>query len=202
MTENEFNPFQAPQTVGPARVQPLTPVQRAREQKHMNQIKQCRGLLVFVGVLTIALNGWQFYNSPVEAQQAVQAELAKVNLQPGQFVIPEKRLELEKFVLFFCRVVYGSLLAVGVAEILLAMIVTKYPVPATITAMTLYVLANVVILFLNPQAIASGAIFKIIILVSLGKAIQAAFAYQREVRNRDYQSESSGDDAPPWLKTI
>ncbi len=52
--------------------------------------------------------------------------------------------------------------------------------PITITAFILYVAGNVVVAISDPSALATGLIFKIIVVAALVKAIMAAVAYQRE----------------------
>ena len=58
--------------------------------------------------------------------------------------------------------------------------VTQYPVPCTITGLVLYLGANAAFGLMDPTSLARGLIVKIVIIVALFKAVQAAIAYQKE----------------------
>jgi hypothetical protein len=51
----------------------------------------------------------------------------------------------------------------------------------TVTALTLYLGGNAVFGVLNPASLGAGWIMKIFIVIALFKAVQAAFAYQKEM---------------------
>jgi ABC-type siderophore export system fused ATPase/permease subunit len=80
------------------------------------------------------------------------------------------------------RLVYGGIAFLGVLFILLGFLVTRFPLPATIIALVLYLGSNAVLALLDPAVLVQGIIFKIIVVVCLVKALQAAIAYQRELR--------------------
>ena len=63
---------------------------------------------------------------------------------------------------------------------MLGVYVKKFPVPATITGLVLYLGANAVFGLMDPTTLARGLIIKIFIIIGLFKAVQAAIAYQRE----------------------
>ena len=60
-------------------------------------------------------------------------------------------------------------------------LVQRHPVPATITALALYLASMAIFGLLNPASLASGLIVKFFIVVGLFKAVQAAIAYQKEL---------------------
>ncbi len=78
------------------------------------------------------------------------------------------------------RLVNGVAVALGVVFIILGVIVNRFPVPATIISLILYVGSALGFAALDPSTLARGAIIKIIIVVALIKAIQAALAYEKE----------------------
>jgi hypothetical protein len=77
----------------------------------------------------------------------------------------------------------------GVIFIILGVMVKSYPVPMTITGLVLYVLANAIFGLLDPAMLLQGVIIKIIVVVALIKAVQAALAYQREMSAPLYEPE-------------
>lgn len=137
------------------------------------QLKAARGSLIAIGVLTIVVNVIFLFmaegklNSEVEKlqQQGVQVDMAAVQ----QAVL-------------LTRIVNGTAAALGVVFIFLGMIVYRAPVMATVTGLVLYIGAAVAFGLLDPATVASGLIVKAIIVVGLFRAVQAAFAYQREQR--------------------
>ena len=87
------------------------------------------------------------------------------------------------------RLILAIPLALGALFIVLGLMVKSYPVPITILSLVLYVAATLAFAALDPQTIVQGFIFKIIIVVALVKAIQAALAYQRDLSESAYQPE-------------
>ncbi len=57
--------------------------------------------------------------------------------------------------------------------------IKQYPVPISITSLVLYLGATVVMGVLNWQTLLQGIIIKVIVIVVLVKAVQAAIAYQK-----------------------
>lgn len=125
-------------------------------------LKSTRWTLLIIGVLTLALNGFQFSNA--------EKEVADANIVPEQV----------EQVLGAIRLLYGAGIAVGATFILCAIFLEKYPVPLTILSLVLYVGAIAGFAFLDPTSLVRGLIVKVIIVVSLAKAVQTALAYQRE----------------------
>jgi hypothetical protein len=75
---------------------------------------------------------------------------------------------------------HGVSLALGVVFIVLGILVRKYPVPITITALVLYVGAGAIFGLIDPKSLAAGVVVKVIIILALVKSIQSALAYERE----------------------
>lgn len=70
--------------------------------------------------------------------------------------------------------------ALGVVFVALGVMIYSAPVACTVLALILYIGGWAVTGIGNPAALAQGIVIKIIIVVALVKAIQAAVAYQRE----------------------
>jgi hypothetical protein len=121
-----------------------------------------RGILLFIGIMTLLMNGFMFANA--------RKEVESVGVGPADF----------DRVLNFVRLIYGAGIALGAYFVLAGLFVKKYPVPLTILSLILYVGATAGFGMLDPSSLAKGVIIKIIIVVALAKSIQTAFAYQKE----------------------
>lgn len=137
------------------------------------QLKTARGILIAIGVLTVVVNGIFLFL----AEEQVNTEVRKLQQQGLQVDMAA----VQQAVLL-TRIVNGSAAALGVVFIILGLIVYRAPVMATVTGLVLYVGATAAFGLMDPATLLSGVIIKIIIVVGLFKAVQAAFAYQREQR--------------------
>lgn len=121
-----------------------------------------RNILLIIGGLTIAINGIMFANAVNEVREAG--------------IAPEDQARVVTIV----RMIYGAAIAVGAVFVISAVLIRKFPVPLTILSLVLYVGATAGFAFLDPATLVSGIIFKVIIVVLLGKSVQTALAYQRD----------------------
>jgi hypothetical protein len=135
------------------------------------EISQAKGILIVIGILTMAANGFLLFNLDNEIQQAIQ----KGQVDPAQ---------LEAFKLgatMMGYLIYGGTALLGLLFFIFGLMVRKYPVPITITSLVLYILSTLLFALLNPMSIASVFFFvKIIIVVALFRAIKAAYAFEGE----------------------
>jgi hypothetical protein len=143
--------------------------------KHLNS---ARWTLIVIGVLTVLLNGYLL----ISARDHLVGELRKQNINMANV----NREEFEH-VLMRLRFVDGVAITIGAIFIVLGLLVKVYPVPITITALALYVVATLGFGVLAPETLAQGLIIKIIVILALVKAIQAAFAYQRDLAVTAYE---------------
>ena len=142
------------------------------------ELKTARVILLIVGVLTIAANGFMYANTHNEVEQAIQQQIQDVRARR----LVEEQASVAEFrhrVSLFCHIIYGSALALGVIFVILGIMVYAYPVPITILALVLYIGAAAVFGFINPATLWQGVILKIIVIVILVKSVRAAIAYQR-----------------------
>jgi len=144
-------------------------------------LKQVRGILLAIGILTMVVNIVQFALAETLVQSAIDAEIRK---RGGGVVDPVKKEQIIQAV----RVAAAVLIAVGALYIVFALIVHQYPVPVTVIALVIYVGAAIVFAVLDPETLAQGLIIKIIIIVALVKAVQTAIVYQRE---RDAEAQEN-----------
>jgi hypothetical protein len=159
---------------GPAMTGLGSLAQSARGQ----QIKSARGTLIVIGLLTLLVNLFFFARAESDVQEAIDVEIKK--LGPTFEVDPVKLAALKSEAVSTARLINGGAALLGIAFLVCAALVEKHPVPVTITSLVLYLGGSAVFMMLDPSSMARGAIFKIIILVSLFKSVQAALAAQKE----------------------
>lgn len=142
------------------------------------QLKSARTIMFFIGVLSVAVNMFVFSSAEGEVQKEIDKEVAK--LGPGFEADPEKIAELKDQAVGATRLISGGGMVLGMVFITCGLLVKRYPVPATVTALAIYLSSMAIFGLVNPASLASGLIVKIFIVVGLFKAVQAAVAYQKE----------------------
>jgi hypothetical protein len=152
----------------------LKPLGSLAQSARGKELNTARSLLLFIGFLTMAVNGFMFANAEKEVDKVIQAELTKAG--PGAVVQEDAKTSI----LALTRMIYGGTAALGLVFVICGLLIKKYPVPLSLTALTLYLAGNAVFALLNPLSLAAGIVIKVIIIFGLVKAVQAAFAYQKE----------------------
>jgi hypothetical protein len=149
----------------------------------LKQLTVARRILLFIGILTILVNGVMMFGLRGTIEKEVDRELAKQGM--SRMMADQVKLkELEDHAVMIATVITGAAVLLGVLFVIFGLIVKSYPVPITITSLVLYIGATLLFGLLNPASLAAGAIIKIIIIVALAKAIQSALAYEREAREQ------------------
>jgi hypothetical protein len=150
----------------------------AQAARH-KQLKTARWILIIVGVLTVLANLAFFALIVPQVDEEIKKQVNELHRQ-GLQEDPEIVTEVRGKMIRIAQLFQGGAAALGVVFIVLGCLVHKYPVPATVTGMVLYIGGNAVFGYLDPMNLARGWIIKIIIVFVLAKSIQAAIAYQRE----------------------
>lgn len=97
--------------------------------------------------------------------------------------IPE---EMKTMVYVSFAVVFGA----AVVFLVLGLLVPKYPVPATVIALILFITLHAIDAMADPTSLLRGWLLKIIVVVILVKAVQAAIAYENERKSEASRSEA------------
>jgi hypothetical protein len=140
--------------------------QSAREK----QLKSARSTLVVIGILTILFNVGTF----LVIENQIDDVIRKAGLNRNNLPVEVKMAIAVDYA------ITGGFVALGVIFVVLGMLVPSYPVPCTVAGLVLFVLGWLVS-FMNPAMLNPIAILvKIVIIVFLAKAVQAALAYERE----------------------
>jgi hypothetical protein len=150
----------------------LKPLGSLAQSARGKEISQARTILIVIGVLTMLVNGFLFFN----LENEIQSEIQKANMDPAQVAEFRQAATMAGYLL------YAGPALLGLIFFVFGLIVKRYPLPITITSLVLYLLSIALFAFLNPLSIAQGIIFKIIIIAALARAIKAARAYDLETR--------------------
>jgi hypothetical protein len=155
-------------------------------------LKSAQMILIIVGLLGTAIQGFMFSQAEKEVDSVYNAELRKIG--GIQNLDPDVRAEVENERAADVRrvkLLYGGFVLAFVTMIILGICVYMAPVICTVLGLIMYLAAwfvPVVLLFLADEpkdagkALVGGIIIKILIIIGMVKAIQAAIAYQAESR--------------------
>jgi hypothetical protein len=163
----------APGSPSAARLGDLAQAARGKE------LKNARGIMLLVGIVSILANGYFFTAASSNVQTEIDKELKK--LGPNFVVDPVKLAQVKSQAVRTTQLIALGGLILGGVFVACGLLVERHPVPITVTALTLYLGGNAVFGMLNPASLGTGWFMKIFIVVALFKAVQAAFAYQKEL---------------------
>jgi hypothetical protein len=148
--------------------------QSARE-KHL---RTARRILIAIGVLMVLGQAAMYFLETSQIDAEIQKEIRQQGLQ-GQVTaeeIQEFKQESQRVLL----VVHAAAMLLGAVFIVLGVLVEKSPVAITATALALFLGREVIFAVIDATNLYRGIILKVIVIVVLVKALQAATAYQRE----------------------
>ncbi len=155
------------------------PVGSLAQSARSKDLTNARRILIIIGVLTVVVNGVQWGMVQDQVREAFAAEVKAIEAQ-GMVVDEEEVTRLEATTLSVARLVVGGAIAIGVIFIVLGTMVKKFPVVCTVMRLVLYVGAAAVFGMMDPSTLTRGVFLKVIMVVFLAKAVQAAVVYQRE----------------------
>lgn len=165
-TPPPHDPYAAPKVDTSAPLGSLAQAARGKE------LKGAQGILIVIGLLTLAVNGFLLYNLPNELKDAAAQ----------QQVAAEDMDAFRQAVNFAGAMIYGIPALIGLLFIVFGVIIKTYPVPITTVSLALYVLSAIAFAFLDPTTLARGLVLKIIIVVALFRAWKAARAHEAEAK--------------------
>lgn len=152
----------------PPDAQILKPLGSLSQAARGNELKQAQRILIFIGVLTMAVNGFFLFSLPGMIEKEIQQNQ----------IAPADVEEVRQAAMISGYLIYGSPALLGLLFVVFGLIIKQYPVPITITSLILYVLAVAAFGLLDPMTLVQGLIMKIVIIFGLVRAIKAARAFQ------------------------
>jgi hypothetical protein len=143
-------------------------------------LRQARIILIIIGALNLLLGVGVFLMAEGIVRQSIEAEKRKAG--PNVVFDPAEVKKVEEHQLQVVRLVAGGEALLGLIFIGLGMAVYRAPVACTVTGLVLFVGLHATAAAIDPVSIVQGILFKIIFLICLIKAVQAALAYEREMK--------------------
>jgi hypothetical protein len=156
------------------------------QSARLKELKSARRILFVLGGLLIVFCGiaFPFVNEFVRAQLD---EEARQLTQKGMVINQAKLTEIKEAQVRAVQIGLLAQIGIGVLYVVLGLLVNKFPVPATVTALVVYIGVNVAVAVHDSSQLATGWWIKLIVVIALAKAVQAAIAYQKTV---DSQAQS------------
>jgi hypothetical protein len=159
----------------------LKPLGSLAQAARGNELNSAQRILLVIGILTLAINGFLLFNLPNEIQHAIEQNQ----------IAPEDVEQARQGGMIAGYLMYGLTTLLGVVFVIFGLVVKQFPLPITITSLVLYVFAIAGLGFLDRETLVHGIIMKVIIVFALIRAIKAARAYQ------DHTSNSIGAEGQP-----
>jgi hypothetical protein len=131
------------------------------QEARMKEIKTAGIVLIVAGILQMISGGIEL----ATAEQQLRAANIPVHLHPR--------------VMQFVYIIVAGVVLLGLTFVIFGAVIKSAPLPISITALVLFIGFHGILAVLAPETIVGGLIIKIIVLVSLFKAIQAALAYAK-----------------------
>jgi hypothetical protein len=166
---DETNPYTRP--TAPA-VKPLGSLAQAARGSELTQAQR---ILVAIGALTLAVNGFFLFNLQNEIQQAIQQN----QIDPSEVEQVRQAATISGYL------IYGLPALLGLVFIVFGLIIKRFPVPITVTSLILYLLAAGAFAFLDPKTLFQGLVLKVIVIFALIRAIKAALAFRSPTTEAD-----------------
>ena len=167
-----------------------------------NTLNRARRWMWWIGVLTLFLNLFHFFNAGNALRAAVSAELSKrgvTTIEKVEALEPRYRAKYDEInarSLARIRLAYGSGVAMGAVFLLCAAFMPRRPLACTITALTLYVASSAAMAVFAPVTVMIALIFKIIIIGMLIAALKAALVAEREAKDARIAAAAAPDSVP------
>jgi hypothetical protein len=156
---------------------------RLAQSARSTRLTGARNLMLFVGGLTVLVN--LFFLVQVEREgRRIAADLRyKID---SVIYAPQGLGDLwheyyqNDDAMRLSRLVNGGAIVVGLAFLVCAAKIRRAPVPATITALCLYLGATAIPAAFSTEILLQGLIPKVIVMLALMRAVGTALAYQKE----------------------
>jgi hypothetical protein len=146
------------------------------------QLIQAKRLLIGVGLIMAVLNFGMMFTVRAQIATAIDTQLQARGGRAAADPVQLRQIEEGLVILGYC--LQAIPVALGLLFIGFGLIVNRFPVPITIISLVLFVSFILLTAVLDPTTLIQGIVLKIIFIAGIFKAIQAAFAYEREKREQ------------------
>lgn len=159
---------------GPGGLGSLAQAARAKE------LRSARIIFILIGVLTLIGNGIALATLDTQVDIAIKAEMKSQDLSESD-VDPQDLAAARQSIKRVAYLIIGGAILLGIAYFVLAGLVSRYPIPVTVTGLVIYLASAAIFAVIDPTTLVQGIIVKIIIIIGLIKAVSAAVAYQKSL---------------------
>jgi len=159
---------------------PLPKLKSLAQNAREKELKVARIILLILGALMVVIHLFLFIRTPIEVAEEINKQVAPLGGRYSPNVDQAALKQIEQFALLFGYGIYAGGAIVGLALVVCGLLIKKFPLVTSILSLSLYLAFQLIITAINPPFLIQGIIVKIIIVVVLIKAIQAAAAYERE----------------------
>jgi len=157
------------------------PFKGIAQQHRLTELKTARGILLGVGIVSIAFNLFLFAYARSLTDGAFEKEMQILRAQ-GKDVDPAVVEELKESDVRARQVMAGLMASMGLVFCVLAFFVSKYPLFSTASGLLIYIGTQGLLAYMDLTTIFSGILIKILIFIALASAVKTAMAYERQSR--------------------
>jgi hypothetical protein len=155
-----------------------------------SELKKAKGILWFVGILAILVNGFMFFTAETQIDKEIDQELKKHGASLAEVRdFPEEQRNLiegtRTKAINQVKLGLGGGIVLGILFIGCALMVDRKPVAATVTGLVLYLGATAVFAAMEPESLGRGLIIKIFIIIGLVSSVKAALAVEKQARSAE-----------------
>ena len=175
-TAEDFDGSPAANSPPPIADEGLGSLAQSARKSHLGS---ARMTLFAIGILTIVANLLVMAAAQTLVEKQFADEVQQLQ-QQGQELDMQIVEDLKQTQIRSAQLVAAGFAGVGVIFLFLGALIYKYPVPCTVLALVLYIAGQAISGLFDPSMLAKGLVVKIIFIVALVKAMQAALAYRRE----------------------
>lgn len=156
-----------------------------KKHAHSKNLRSARIALVVACIVMGLMAFFNYVTAERQIDDQIKKELRQMGGGVGQHEIQQAKEGMMRVMVLLCL----GIGFISLVFLILAILVYRYPLFCTVGGLIFFIGFNLIMAFLIAMGgeggdavafLASGFIWKIIILVGLGKGIQSAVAFQRE----------------------
>jgi hypothetical protein len=148
------------------------------QSARLKELKTARVIFIVIGLLTIGTNAFLYNRMPSIVDAQIKKEVDPL-LRKGMTIDPVAMAELRASAIRASQLAAIGFIAIGVVYLVFAAIIEKYPVPITISGLVIYIASAAIMAIFEPMSLVQGLLIKILFVVGLLKAVQAALSFER-----------------------
>lgn len=162
------------------------------------ELRKARTLLLFVGVLSFLVHGYFLARAEAQVEQAVERQVRDFQ-QRGLELDMDKVRQLQRAAVLRTQMINACGMAAALLFLGLGAVVSRYPVPATVLGLAIYIAGLALLATLERGALWKGLVVNVVIILALCRAVQTALAYEDSASSASGDGSPSGDSAAPAL---